>query len=163
MNTITCATLFVLVVGAAYYRVAASEESGEAFLARKAKEEGVMPLGPEAPGMLYKVLRKGTGNAHPRVSTPCLCHYQGTLINGKKFDSSYDRGQPTTFAPSQVIKGWTVAMQKMVEGDKWEMYIPSKLAYGAEGHPPVIPRNAVLVFTMEIVKINGPSVPKTMR
>ena len=59
---------------------------------------------------------------HPTVSSPCECHYQGTLIDGTKFDSSYDRGSPTTFAPNQVIKGWTEAMQLMVEGDKWEMY-----------------------------------------
>merc|ERR1719487_613599 len=119
-----------------------------------------MELGPSAPGMLYKVLRKGDGKAHPKVSTPCECHYKGTLIDGKQFDSSYDRGQPTTFAPNQVIKGWTVAMQKMVQGDKWEMYIPSDLAYGDRGRPPTIPAKAVLVFEMEIVKIKGATTPK---
>merc|ERR1712110_427305 len=100
---------------------------------------------------------------HPTVNSPCECHYEGrTAANypsGKKFDSSYDRGSPTTFAPNQVIKGWTEAMQLMVEGDKWEMYIPSDLAYGDRGRPPKIPPKAVLVFTMELVKIKGKKVP----
>lgn len=69
---------------------------------------------------------------------PRLLTTSGTLIDGTKFDSSYDRGSPTSFAPNQVIKGWTEAMQLMVEGDKWEMYIPSDLAYGARGSPPKI-------------------------
>merc|ERR1711957_192720 len=115
-------------------------------------------LGPSAPGMLYKVLRKGDGKDHPLVDTPCACNYKGSTIDGKQFDSSYDRGTPTTFAPNQVIKGWTEAMQKMVQGDKWEMYIPSDLAYGDRGRPPSIPAKAVLVFIMEIVSINGPTV-----
>jgi len=92
---------------------------------------------------------------HPTVSTPCLCHYAGTLIDGTKFDSSYDRGEPTQFAPNQVIRGWTEAMQLMVQGDKWEMYIPSELAYGDRGAGGKIPGGAALVFTMEILKIKG--------
>lgn len=71
------------------------------------------------------------------------------------------RGQPTTFAPNQVIKGWTEAMQLMVEGDKWEMYIPSDLAYGDRGMPPRIPGGDALIFTMEIVKIKGKKVPRS--
>merc|ERR1712226_1687220 len=78
---------------------------------------------------------------------------------GTEFDSSYKRGSPTTFAPNQVIKGWTEAMQLMVQGDKWEMYIPYELAYGAAGKPPKIPAAACLVFIMEIVKIKGDTVP----
>ena len=78
----------------------------------------------------YKVLRKGDGTSHPTADSSCSCHYGGKLINGETFDSSYDRGSPTDFAPNQVIKGWTEAMQLMVEGDKWEMYIPSELGYG---------------------------------
>merc|ERR1711865_938131 len=76
-----------------------------------------------------------------------------------EFDSSYDRGSPTSFAPNQVIKGWTEAMQYMVEGDKWEMYIPSELGYGDSGSPPKIGGGDTLVFTMEILKINGDKVP----
>merc|ERR1711972_1220231 len=91
----------------------------------------------------------------PTASTPCECHYAGRLLDGTEFDSSYKRGQPTTFAPNQVIKGWTEAMQLMVTGDKWEMYIPYELAYGADGKPPKIPPAACLIFIMEIVKIKG--------
>merc|ERR1712039_744700 len=98
------------------------------------------------------------------ADSPCDCHYEGTLVSGKEFDSSYKRGTPTTFAPNQVIKGWTEAMQLMVEGDKWEMYIPYNLAYGERGMPPVIPAKSTLIFTMEIIKIKGQAsdmVPKT--
>merc|ERR1711918_320424 len=82
----------------------------------------------------------------------------GRLLDGSEFDSSYSRGQPTTFAPNQVIKGWTEAMQLMVQGDKWEMYIPYEMAYGEDGRPPKIPPAACLIFIMEIVKIKGPTV-----
>ena len=79
----------------------------------------------------------------------------GTLIDGTEFDSSYSRGSPTTFAPNQVIAGWTEAMQLMVEGDKWELYIPSELAYGERGSPPKIPGDSALVFTIEMIEIQG--------
>merc|ERR1711957_737710 len=88
------------------------------------------------------VVSPGTGTNHPTVDSPCECHYEGRTASnypsGPKFDSSYDRGSPTTFAPDQVIKGWTEAMQLMVEGDKWELYIPSDAAYGDGGRPPKI-------------------------
>merc|ERR1711877_71433 len=97
------------------------------------------------------------------ADTSCSCHYEGRVAqkypDGEKFDSSYDRGEPTTFAPNQVIKGWTEAMQLMVEGDKWEMYIPYELAYGEGGSPPKIPGKSTLIFTMEIVEVKGPGVP----
>jgi len=134
----------------------ASNEKGLAFLEEKVKEKDVVKLDS---GLLYKVLRKGSGKAHPLEGTSCECHYEGTLIDGTKFDSSYDRGSPTSFAPNQVIKGWTEAMQLMVEGDKWEMYIPSELAYGTRGSPPKIGPNEVLIFRMEIIKINGSTKP----
>lgn len=111
-------------------------------------------------GLQYKVLREGWGLDHPKASTPCECHYAGTLIIGTEFDSSYKRGKPTTFAPNQVIKCWTEAMQLMVEGDKWEMYIPMELAYGPDGKPPKIPAAAALIFTMEICGIKGPTTAK---
>ena len=82
-----------------------------------------------------------------------LC--RGTLIDGTVFDSSYARGSPTSFAPNQVIKGWTEAMQLMVEGDKWEMYIPSDLAYGDRGSPPKIGGGETLIFQMEIIKVSS--------
>ena len=108
-------------------RVSATDEAGTKYLQEKSKEAGVVTL---PSGLRYKVLEKGGGAFHPTVSSPCLCHYAGTLIDGTEFDSSYGRGEPTTFAPNQVIKGWTEAMQFMVEGDKLELYIPSDLAYG---------------------------------
>merc|ERR1719482_985465 len=111
-----------------------------------------------------KVLRKGEGQHHPTKNSPCECHYEGrdakNYPDGEKFDSSYDRGSPTTFAPNQVIKGWTEAMQLMVEGDKWELYIPSDLAYGDRGRPPKIGGGDCLIFTIEILKIKGNKVPK---
>ena len=134
---------------------AGTDQEGLDFLAKNAKKEGVVTL---ASGLQYKVLQKGSGTAHPKASTPCLCHYKGELISGEQFDSSYDRGDPSTFAPNQVIKGWTEAMQLMVEGDKWEMYIPSELGYGDGGSPPKIPGGSVLVFVMELVEIQGESV-----
>merc|ERR1711982_129121 len=111
-------------------------------------------------GLMYKVLKKGDGEFHPTKDSPCDCHYAGTLINGDEFDSSYKRGKPTTFAPKQVIKGWTEAMQLMVEGDKWEMYISSDLAYGDRGAGGKIPGGAALVFQMEILAIKGNKNPK---
>jgi len=135
----------------------ATNAEGKAFLEAKAKEDGVVTL---PSGLMYKVLKTGEGQFHPTKDAPCDCHYAGTLIDGTEFDSSYKRGQPTTFAPKQVIKGWTEAMQLMVEGDKWEMYIPSELAYGDRGAGGKIPGGAALVFQMEIIKIKGATVPK---
>mmetsp|Transcript_64094 Transcript_64094/g.178153 ORF Transcript_64094/g.178153 Transcript_64094/m.178153 type:complete len:162 (+) Transcript_64094:84-569(+) len=136
----------------------ATDAEGTKFLEEKANEEGVTKL---SSGLLYKVLKKGDGTHHPTADSPCDCHYRGTLISGKEFDSSYKRGKPTTFAPNQVIKGWTEAMQLMVEGDKWEMYIPSELAYGDRGAGGVIPGKAALIFEMELIKVKGKQVPKT--
>jgi FKBP-type peptidyl-prolyl cis-trans isomerase FklB len=110
-------------------------------------------------GLQYRVLRSGSGEFHPTADSACDCHYAGTLIDGTEFDSSYKRGEPTSFAPNQVIKGWTEAMQLMVEGDKWEMYIPSDLGYGDRGSPPKIGGGDALIFQMEIIKIKGNKVP----
>jgi len=106
------------------------------------------------------VVTAGEGKEHPTVSTKCAFHYAGQTIDGTEFDSSYKRGQPIDFAPNQVIKGWTEATQMMVEGDKWELYIPSDLAYGDNGAGGQIPGGATLVFQIELIKIKGPSVPK---
>jgi FKBP-type peptidyl-prolyl cis-trans isomerase FklB len=129
---------------------AGTNAEGLAFLAENAKKPAVVTL---ASGLQYKVLKEGSGQYHPAKDSPCLCHYHGTLIDGTTFDSSYDRDEPTTFAPNQVIKGWTEAMQLMVEGDVWELTIPSELAYGDSGSPPKIPGGSVLVFKIEIIKI----------
>ena len=135
------------------------KEAGLAFLAENKDKPGVITL---PSGLQYKVLRAGDGDGHPLPGTSCSCHYEGRCAKdwptGAKFDSSYDRGSPTSFAPNQVIAGWTEAMQLMVEGDKWEMYIPSNLAYGDSGRVA-----GVLVFTMEIIKIEGASKPKVKK
>eukprot|EP00930_Biecheleria_cincta_P099337 TRINITY_DN90975_c0_g1_i1.p1 TRINITY_DN90975_c0_g1~~TRINITY_DN90975_c0_g1_i1.p1 ORF type:complete len:574 (+),score=74.70 TRINITY_DN90975_c0_g1_i1:68-1789(+) len=140
--------------------VRASNEFGTQFLEANKRKDAVIS---HPSGLQYKILRAGTGSDHPTANSACACHYEGRIAenypSGQKFDSSYDRGSPTTFAPNQVIKGWTIAMQLMVEGDKWEMYIPSELAYGDQGMPPRIPGGAVLVFTMEIIKIKGDRKP----
>lgn len=93
---------------------------------------------------------------HPKASTPCKCHYSGRLVDGTVFDSSYKRGKPTTFAPNQVVAAWTEAMQLMREGDKWELYVPASLGYGARGTPGgPIPGGAALIFEMELVQVGG--------
>ena len=135
---------------------AGTNEAGLAFLAENKNKPGVITL---PSGLQYKVLRKGKGPDHPTVDSPCSCHYEGKLLDGTVFDSSYERGDPTTFAPNQVIKGWTEAMQMMVVGDKWEMYIPSELGYGDRGSPPKIGGGDVLIFQMEILAIKGGTVP----
>merc|ERR1712178_295930 len=155
VNMSKVAVLIVL-MGCLAVAMAGTNEAGKKFLEENKSKEGVITL---PSGMQYKVLRKGEGVFHPTADSPCECHYKGTLIDGTQFDSSYDRGSPTSFAPNQVIKGWTEAMQLMVEGDKWEMYIPSELGYGDSGSPPKIKGGDVLVFTMEIIKINGDKVP----
>jgi len=137
-----------------------TNEIGKKFLEENKNKDGVVTL---PSGLQYKVLRTGSGTDHPTEDSPCECHYEGRVAqdwpSGETFDSSYARGEPTTFAPNQVIKGWTEAMQLMVEGDKWEMYIPSELGYGESGSPPKIGGGDVLVFTMEILKINGNKKP----
>eukprot|EP00579_Thalassiosira_antarctica_P000774 CAMPEP_0201867308 /NCGR_PEP_ID=MMETSP0902-20130614/1582_1 /ASSEMBLY_ACC=CAM_ASM_000551 /TAXON_ID=420261 /ORGANISM="Thalassiosira antarctica, Strain CCMP982" /LENGTH=233 /DNA_ID=CAMNT_0048392443 /DNA_START=46 /DNA_END=747 /DNA_ORIENTATION=- len=146
---------FLLVIGIAD----ATNESGTKYLEEKSTEADVVTL---PSGLRYKVLENGNGAFHPTVSSPCVCHYAGTFIDGTEFDSSYSRGSPSTFAPNQVIGGWTQAMQLMVEGDKWELYIPSDLAYGDRGRPPQIPSRSALVFTLEMVKIKGEKVVATV-
>jgi len=139
---------------------AASNAAGIAFLEANKDKPGVITL---PSGLQYKVLRAGDGAFHPTADSPCDCHYEGRTAQdypgGDTFDSSYARGSPTSFAPNQVIKGWTETMQLMVEGDKWEMYIPSELGYGDSGSPPKIGGGDVLVFTMEIIKIKGDKKP----
>uniref|UniRef100_A0A7S4ACN8 peptidylprolyl isomerase n=1 Tax=Pseudo-nitzschia australis TaxID=44445 RepID=A0A7S4ACN8_9STRA len=132
---------------------AGTNKEGLAFLAKKAAEEGVVKLDS---GLMYKEITAG-GNSgkKAKINTPCECHYAGTLINGVEFDSSYKRGQPLTFAPNQVIKGWTEALQLMDEGAKWELYIPSELGYGDRGAGGSIPGGAVLIFTLELITIKS--------
>lgn len=144
--------LFTLLFLLPYCLWAKTNDAGVEFLVDKRSDPDVVE---RKSGLMYKVLKKGDGKVHPGPKTPCLCHYSGTLIDGTTFDSSYDRGEPIAFAPNQVIAGWTEAMQLMVEGDKWELYIPSELAYGDRGSPPKIGPGEALVFQMEIIEIQG--------
>merc|ERR1719305_2032102 len=150
--------LRLLLIISASLLVLGSNEFGVKFLEDNAKQDGVISL---PSGLQYKVLRTGDGDSHPTADSPCECHYEGRTAEnypaGEKFDSSYDKGEPTEFAPNQVIKGWTEAMQLMVEGDKWEMYIPSDLGYGDSGSGEKIKGGDVLIFRMEILKIKGAS------
>mmetsp|Transcript_60308 Transcript_60308/g.166929 ORF Transcript_60308/g.166929 Transcript_60308/m.166929 type:complete len:238 (-) Transcript_60308:78-791(-) len=148
----------------ATFAAAGTNEEGLKFLEASKTWEGVVTL---KSGLQYKVLKAGSGKYHPKKDSSCECHYAGTTpaltpnavdlpeAEWKEFDSSYKRGSPTSFAPNQVIKGWTEAMQKMVEGDKWEMYIPSELGYGDSGSGDKIKGGDVLIFRMELLKILG--------
>lgn len=122
---------------------------GEAFLAENAKKEGVVTL---PSGLQYKVIAEGNGNK-PTASQQVKCHYEGTLINGAKFDSSYDRNEPAVFPVNGVIQGWVEALQLMPVGSKWELYIPYNLAYGERGAGQSIPPYATLIFTVELLEI----------
>lgn len=126
-----------------------NEKLGNEYLADNAKKEGVITL---ESGLQYKVLTAGQG-ATPAIDSKVEVHYRGTLIDGTEFDSSYSRGTPASFTVNGVISGWTEALQLMKEGDKWQLVIPSQLAYAERGAPPVIPPNAVLVFEVELLKV----------
>lgn len=154
MKTIVTVLLLVTCMLGAAGVAAGSNAAGIDFLQQNTGKPGVVVRNS---GLQYKVLRAGAGGFHPAPDTPCECHYAGTLIDGTEFDSSYGRGAPATFAPNQVIKGWTEALQLMVEGDKWELYIPSELGYGDSGSGAKIKGGDVLVFTIELLKLKGDS------
>ena len=122
---------------------------GEAFLAENKKKEGVKTL---PSGLQYKVIKAGT-DKKPKLSDTVTSHYRGTLIDGTEFDSSYKRGQPATFPVSGVIPGWTEALQLMGEGAKWQIFVPSNLAYGERGAGIAIGPSATLIFEIEIISI----------
>lgn len=125
-----------------------NKKEGEAFLAENKKKEGVKTL---ADGLQYKVITEGTGKS-PKATDTVTVNYRGTFIDGKEFDSSYKRGQPASFTVNGVIKGWTEALQLMKEGSKWQLFIPSDLAYG-QNAPPQIGPNAVLIFEVELISV----------
>jgi len=125
---------------------------GQEFLTKNAAKEGVVVL---PSGLQYKVLHKGEGTTSPASTDSVSVHYRGTLIDGTEFDSSISRGQPANFNVNGVIKGWTEGLQLMHEGDKWELYIPSELAYGERGAGGKIGANAALVFEVELLSIGG--------
>lgn len=127
----------------------AAKAEGEQFLAENAKKEGVRTT---ASGLQYQVLRDGNGK-QPKATDQVECHYEGTLIDGTKFDSSYDRGQTATFPLNQVIAGWTEGLQLMHEGAKYRFFIPYQLAYGERGAGASIPPYAALIFDVELVAV----------
>ena len=127
----------------------AAKAEGENFLAENAKKEGVKTL---PSGLQYKVLREGDGRK-PSATDQVECHYEGTLINGQVFDSSYRRGETATFGLNQVIKGWTEGLQLMQEGAKYRFFIPYNLAYGEHGAGQQIPPFSALVYDVELIEV----------
>ena len=128
---------------------AKNQKEGDNFLAANQKKEGVQTL---PSGMQYKVIKAGTGQK-PKLTDTVTTHYRGTLIDGTEFDSSYKRGKPATFQVNGVIRGWTEALQLMEEGAKWQLFIPSTLAYGDRGAGQMIGPNATLIFEVELISI----------
>ncbi|HCB00676.1 MAG TPA: peptidylprolyl isomerase, partial [Porphyromonadaceae bacterium] len=120
---------------------------GRKFLEENKKKNGVITL---ASGLQYEILKEGSG-PKPKATEKVKCHYHGTLINGKVFDSSVERGQPAVFGVNQVIKGWVEALQLMSVGSKWRLYIPSELAYGSQGAGSSIEPNSTLIFDVELL------------
>jgi len=131
---------------------AAAQAESDAFLAANAQVDGVVTT---ASGLQYQIMQSGdAAGVSPTLEDSVLAHYHGTFIDGTVFDSSVDRGEPAEFGVSQVIAGWTEALQLMKKGDKWKLFIPSALAYGDMGSGPIGPHSA-LVFEVELLQING--------
>lgn len=129
---------------------AASIEAGKQYLEENKMRPGVVTL---PSGLQYEVINEGNVGTYATATDQVECHYEGTLIDGTLFDSSIQRGQPATFGVNQVIPGWVEALQLMPEGAKWKLYIPSDLAYGAQGAGEMIPPHSTLVFTVELLKV----------
>jgi FKBP-type peptidyl-prolyl cis-trans isomerase len=134
-----------------------NKKEGETFLAENKKKEGVKTL---PNGLQYKVIKEGTGKT-PKATDAVVAHYRGTRIDGTEFDSSYKRNEPATFKLDNVIQGWREAVLMMKEGAKWQIFVPSNLAYGENGAGP-IPPNATLIFEIELIRVeaDGAAPPK---
>jgi len=133
----------------AHEAAAGNRKEGETFLAANKTKEGVVAL---PSGLQYKILKEGTG-PKPAASDTVTCNYRGTLINGNEFDSSYKRGQPASFPVGGVIKGWTEALQLMPVGSKWQLFIPTDLAYGDSPPTRDIGPGDTLIFEVELLSI----------
>jgi FKBP-type peptidyl-prolyl cis-trans isomerase FklB len=133
-----------------------NKKAGDAFLAQNKAKDGVVTL---PSGLQYKILTAGTG-PKPTATDTVVCNYRGTLLDGKEFDSSYKRGQPATFPVSGVIKGWTEAVQLMPVGSKWQLFIPSDLAYGNRAAGPDIGPGSTLIFEVELISIQPKAAEK---
>ena len=130
-----------------------SSSSDAAFLLENSERTSVITL---PSGLQYEILRSGLEGPKgktPGPYTPCVCQYEGTLVDGTVFDSTYDRGKPATFAPNQVIPAWTEALQLMRAGDQWKLYVPAKLGYGDRGAGKIIKPGAALIFKLDLIEI----------
>jgi FKBP-type peptidyl-prolyl cis-trans isomerase FklB len=132
-----------------------NKQEGDAFLAENKKKPGIKIL---PSGLQYQVIKQGNGQK-PKASDTVKAHYKGTLINGTEFDSSEKRGEPATFPLTNVIPGWTEALQLMPIGSKWRLFIPAELAYGDRGAAPQIGPNATLIFDVELLGIDSSAKP----
>jgi FKBP-type peptidyl-prolyl cis-trans isomerase len=132
---------------------AKNKKEGETFLAENKRNDKEVKTLPS--GLQYKVIREGEGES-PKIDDTVTTQYRGTLIDGTEFDSSYSRGEPSTFALNQVIKGWQEALQLMKVGAKWRLFVPAELAYGEEGAGRTIQPNATLIFDIELLSIKKP-------
>lgn len=128
-----------------------NKKKGDAFLAQNKTKEGVVAL---PSGLQYKVLQAGKG-PKPKAEDSVTTHYRGTLLDGTEFDSSYRRNEPVTFKVSEVIKGWTEALQLMETGSKWQLFIPPDLAYGPNGAGGLIGPNETLIFEVELISVQA--------
>ncbi|MCM1028922.1 MAG: FKBP-type peptidyl-prolyl cis-trans isomerase [Alloprevotella sp.] len=128
----------------------ANRAAGEAFLAENGKRPEVKTT---ASGLQYRIIEEGSGES-PKAGDRVTVHYTGRLIDGTVFDSSVERGEPATFGVTQVIPGWVEALQMMKPGAKWELFIPSALAYGPQGAGGIIGPDAMLIFDVELIKVN---------
>jgi FKBP-type peptidyl-prolyl cis-trans isomerase FklB len=126
-----------------------NKKEGEAFLAENKKKEGIKTL---PSGLQYKVIKAGSGKK-PKLTDTVTTHYRGMLIDGTEFDSSYKRNAPASFPVNGVIPGWTEALQLMEESAKWQLFVPSNLAYGERGAGATIGPNATLIFEVELISI----------
>ena len=133
-----------------------NKKQGMAFLEANKAKDGVVML---PSGLQYKILQEGTGPKPAPIDT-VVCNYRGTLLDSTEFDSSYKRGQPATFPVTGVIKGWTEALQLMPVGSKWQLFIPSELAYGDRGAGGQIGPNATLIFEVELLSIQAKDIKK---
>jgi FKBP-type peptidyl-prolyl cis-trans isomerase FkpA len=131
----------------------AEKKKGAEFLEKAAKEKGAKKT---ESGLIYQELTPGTGD-QPKTTDTVKVNYRGTLTDGTEFDSSYKRGQPATFPVGGVIKGWTEALQLMPVGSKWQLFIPSDLAYGERSPAPEIGPNSTLIFEVELLSIQNKS------
>jgi FKBP-type peptidyl-prolyl cis-trans isomerase FkpA len=157
INTQLVSALFVIAIGFTLFSFAnagtpdENKAAGEKFLLANAKMPNIKTT---ASGLQYEVLTPGKGKTNPVATDNVTVHYKGTSIDGKEFDSSYSRGEPTSFPLNGVIPGWTEGVQLMTEGAKYKFYIPSNLAYGESGAGGAIGPNEALIFEVELLKIN---------